>query len=86
MYKLNSIYHNLVLLRDFNAEPEEEDIYEVSNLYKLKNPVKQNTCFKNPDKPTCIDLILTNCPRSFQNMDTFDIGLSDFHNVAFTVL
>ena len=25
------------------------------------------TCYKNPDKPTCIDLILTNCPRSFQN-------------------
>ena len=22
------------------------------------------TCYKNPDKPTCIDLILTNCPGS----------------------
>ena len=27
------------------------------NTYHLKNIVKQRTCFKNPDKPTCIDLI-----------------------------
>ena len=52
----------------------------------MKNLVKQNTCFKNPDKPTCIDLILTNCPRSFQNTDTFETGLSDFHKLTFTVL
>ena len=52
----------------------------------MKNLVKQNTCFKNPDKSTCIDLILTNCPRSFQNTDTFATGLSDFHKLTFTVL
>ena len=63
-----------------------ESISEFLNLYSLKNPVKQNTCFKNPDKPTCIDLILTNCPRSFQNTDTFETGLSDFHKLTFTVL
>ena len=84
--KLNSTYANLVLLGDFNAEPEEESIAEFLNLYNLKNLVKQNTCFKNPDKPTCIDLILTNCPRSFQNTDTFETGLSDFHKLTFTVL
>ena len=52
----------------------------------MKNLVKQNTCFKNSDKLTCIDLILTNCPRSFQNTDTFETGLSDFHKLTFTVL
>ena len=77
--KLNSTYDNLVLLGDFNAEPEEESISEFLNLCNLKNLVKQNTCFKNSDKPTCIDLILTNCPRSFQNTGTFETGLSDFH-------
>ena len=86
MDKLNSTYDNLVLLGDFNAEPEKESIAEFLNLYNLKNHVKQNTCFKNPDKPTCIDLILTNCPRSFQNMDTLEAGLSDFHKLTFTVL
>ena len=84
--KLNSTYDSLLLLGDFNAEPEEESIAEFLNLYNLKNLVKQNTCFKNPDKPTCIDLILTNCPRSFQNTDTFETGLSDFHKLTFTVL
>ena len=84
--KLNSTYDNLVLLGDFNAEPEEESISEFLNLYNLKNLVKQSTCFKNPNKPTCIDLILTNCPRSFQNTDTFETGLSDFHKRTFTVL
>ena len=84
--KLSSTYENLILLGDFNAEPEEESIAEFLNLYNLKNLVKQNTCFKNPDKTTCIDLILTNCPRSFQNTETFETGLSDFHKLTFTVL
>ena len=84
--KLSANYDNLILLGDFNVEHEEESIAEFLNLYNLKNLVKQNTCFKNPDKPTCIDLILTNCPRSFQNTDTFEIGLSDFHKLIFTVL
>ena len=52
----------------------------------MKNLVKQNTCFKNPDKHKCIDLKLTNCPRSFQNTDAFGTGLSDFHKLTFTVL
>ena len=85
--KLNSTYDNIVLLGDFNAEPEEESISKFLNLYSLKNLVKQNTCFKNPDKPTCIvDLILTNCSCSFHNTDTFETGLSDFHKLTFTVL
>ena len=42
--------------------------------------------FQNPDKPTCVDLILTNCPCSLQNKDTFETGLSDFHKLTFTVL
>ena len=33
-----------------------------------------------------VDLILTNCPRSFQNTNTFKTGLSDFYKLNFTVL
>ena len=84
--KLKSTYDNLVLLGDFNAEPEEENISEFLNLYNSKNLVKQNTCFKTPDKPTCIELIPKNCPRSFQNADNFETGLSDFHKLTFTAL
>ena len=85
----NSTYDNRVLLGDFNAEPEEESISEFlqfTNFYNLKSLVKRNTCFKYPDKPTCIDLILTNCPHSFQNTDTFETGLSSFHKLTFIVL
>ena len=35
------------------------------NSCHLKNIVKQKTYFKNPDRPTCIDLNLTNSSRSF---------------------
>ena len=56
------------------------------NAYNLKNLVHQKTCFKNPDNPTCIDLILTNSPRSFQNTNVFETGLSDFHKLTTTVL
>ena len=36
-------------------------------IYKLQNLTKEPTCFKNPENPTCIDLILTNMPLSFKN-------------------
>ena len=56
------------------------------NSYSLRNLVKQKTCFKNPENPACIDLILTNFPRSFQNSNVFETGLSDFHKLTTTVL
>ena len=31
------------------------------------NLIKDKTCFKNPSKPTCIDLIVTNRPKCFQD-------------------
>ena len=44
--------------------------------------VKRPTCFKNPAKPTCIDLIITNKPGMFQNAKTYEKGLSDFHKLV----
>ena len=34
------------------------------------------------DKPTCIDIILTNPPWQFQATLTLEIGLSDFHKMT----
>ena len=48
--------------------------------------INRPTCFKNPEKPSCIDLILTNCPRSFQNSCAIETGLSDFHKLVVTVM
>ena len=84
--KLSASYDNIILLGDFNVEPEEAKMTEFLNIYRLKNLVSQKTCFKNPENPSCIDQILTNCSPSFQNTGVFETGLSDFHKLTFTVL
>ena len=54
--------------------------------YNLKSLVKQSTCYKNPDNPTCIDLMLTNAPRSFQSKCVLETGLSGFHLMILAVI
>ena len=83
--KLSASYDNIILLGDFNVEPEEAKTSQLLNMYSLKNLVSQKT-FKNPENPSCIDLTLTNCSLSFQNSGVFEIGLSDFHKLTFAVL
>ena len=39
--------------------------------------IKQPTCYKNPDNPTCIDLLLTIAPRSFQSTFVLEAVLLD---------
>ena len=41
--------------------------------------IKQPICYKNPDKPSCIDLILTVAPQMFTSIDVTETGLSNFH-------
>ena len=41
---------------------------------------------KNPENPSCINLILTNNPNSFQNSGVIESDLSDFHKMTFTVM
>ena len=54
--------------------------------YNLKSIMKQPTCFKIPQKPSCIDLILTNRPKSFESTCVKWTGLSDFHRMTVSVL
>ena len=42
--------------------------------------------FKILENPSCMDLILTNCPRHFQSTGVFETGVPDFHKLTFTVL
>ena len=83
---LSKKYDNFILLGDLNNEPEGKNMSNFQNTYHLKNIVKQKTCFKNPDRLSCIDLILTNSFRSFQDTCTVETGLSDFHKLVVTVL
>ena len=81
-----SNYDKFLLAGDFNMEEGEETLSEFLFEHNARNLVKDKTCFKNPDNPSCIDLFLTNSYQSFQNTTTVATGLSDFHNMALTVL
>ena len=82
----SSKYDNFIALGDFNAETSDPIISEFCATHNLKNLVKEPTSFKSLKNPTCIDLILTNRPKCFQNSNVFETGLSDFHKLTFTVL
>ena len=82
----SSKYDNFILLGHLNSEPTESAVRNFCQIYGCKNLIKDNTCFKNPEKPSCIDLIITNRPKSFQNSMTLETGLSDFHKMTLTVI
>ena len=77
-----SKYENVIFLGDFNAGVLETPMTSFCESYNLKSIIKQPTCFKNPEKPSCIDLILTNRPKSFQSTCVIETGLSDFYRMT----
>ena len=79
-------YDNLLFLGDFNAGLEDAPIKNFCLAYSLKGMINKPTCYKNPEKPSCIYLILTNCPRYFQNFCVAEVGLSDFRKTVTTVM
>ena len=82
---LSSKYENIIIIGDFNSEPKESAMIDFCQPYKMENLINNFTCYKNPNKPTCIDLMLTNKPRSFKNSSVLETGLSDFHKMTLTV-
>ena len=74
-------YENIIVLGDFNAEISQPDLASFCAIYNLKSLINEPTCYKNPDNPSTIDLILTNCSNHFQESSVFETGLSDFHKM-----
>ena len=70
-----SSYRNFLVIGDLNLEISEMAISEFCETYNLHNLVKDPTCYKNLSKPTCIDLILTNFPMSFQHTQRIETVL-----------
>ena len=83
---LTSKYDNIILMGDFNAEPADTIVSDFCEIYNLKNIIREKTCFKNPNNPSCIELIIANRPKSFQNSMVIETGLSDFHIMCITVM
>ena len=73
-------------MADFNADMENINLKNFCDLCNFKNLIKEPTCFKNPVNPTCIDFMLTNSYRSFQNSGAIETGLSDFHRMVVTAM
>ena len=47
-----------------------------------KNLTKRTTCFKNPNEPSCTDVILTNRQKEFTPFALIETGISDFHETV----
>ena len=60
----SSKYKKMLIFGDFNAGINESHMNSFCETYNLTNLMKQLTCHKNSDNLTCIDLILTNDPRT----------------------
>ena len=52
-------YENFIVKEDFNAEIFDTSIGCFCVIHNFKSLIKECTCYKNPDNPACIDLILT---------------------------
>ena len=63
------------LIGDFNANVNESSMKEFCNIKVLRILINEPTCFKNPEKATYIDLILTNRPTYFQLSTALELTL-----------
>ena len=79
-------YKNTLLIGDFNVEPNEANLKIFCNQYKLNSLNKEPTCVKNVNKPSCIDLFLTNNSKCFEDCLTLETGLSDFQKLIVTIM
>ena len=79
-------YENIILIGDFNSSIAEITTREFCQMYNLHNLINEPTCYKNPNNPSSIDMILTNRKHSFENSTTVETGLSDHHKMIITMM
>ena len=65
---------NFIILGDFNIEVEEQQIKDFCDDYSLKSLIRQPTCYK------------TNAPKKFESTCVLEIGPTDFHLMAVTIM
>ena len=77
---------NFLIAVDLNSERTDGSMHDFCNSYNLHSLCHKSTCYKNLEKPSCIDLFLRISLKSFQNTQTIKTGLSDFHKSVVTIL
>ena len=53
-------YEKYVFIDDFNVNTSDSSLNKFCSFNGLKKLINEPKCYKNYEKPTCIDLILTN--------------------------
>ncbi len=79
-------FDHFLILGDLNSEMSEKAMKDFCDIYDLKNLIKEPTCFKNPDNPSSIDVILTNSKNLFHKSVALETGISDHHKMVVTVM
>ena len=83
---LSSDYEKVIFLGDFSVRDDKHHMKSFCKKYCLKNLIRQPGSYKNPSNPACIDLSLTNVPRSFQSTCVVETMLSDLHLMTLTIM
>ena len=64
----------------------DDSLRNFTDQYSLKHTTEVPTCFKNPERPTHINLTLTNASRIFHSFCVNEIKLSGFHTLIITAI
>ena len=80
----SSNYERILLMGDFNSKMSKASMNSFCNLYNLKYLIQEPTCYKNPQRPSCIDLFLSNCEYYFLKTEILETGLPNFQKLIIT--
>ena len=66
-------YDKFLLIGDFNAEVGEINLDTFLKDYDANNIVREKTCYKNIENPSCIDLFITNLCTAFKTLKPYPV-------------
>ena len=58
-------YDHVLFTDGFSSEISERLIHDLCNIYNLESLSNTPTCFKNPENPSCIDLLMKKFKKQF---------------------
>ena len=79
---LNYNFEKFQLIGNFNSEDHDTEISRFINNHEAKNIVKEKSVVNS----SCVDLLITNSPKSFQHTHIYPCELPDHYNLVFLAL
>ena len=83
---ISILQEKIILGGDFNSQRGENCVDTFICQHHLQSINNQHSRYKNPTNPTCIDLFLTNSPKSFYKTKIFLTGLWDSRKLVPSIL